>query len=186
MSEMEAIPQTKRTALEMIEHNKPLQEHWMRRLIAVFIDFIPVLAICVVIGIFFKIDIGPFSPLFNSEVAIFWVFYSAIMEYLYGATLGKMLMDLRVQSLKGPLDLYKTILRNLSKIHGLILLIDVIIGMLTEGDPRQRFMDRIAETTVIGAPHYQSPSPEAQEPQGTGNEAAAEGTSLPTPIEPDQ
>ncbi len=186
MSEMEAIPQTKRTALEMMEHNRPLREHWIRRIFAAIIDIIIVFIAGIIIGIILKVGIGPFSPILNGLLALFWVFYASIMEWLYGATIGKKLMGLKVQSLMGPLDLYKTLLRNLSKVHGLILLADTIIGMATEGDPRQRFMDRIAETTVIGAPHYQSPSPEAQEPQGTGNEAAAEGASLPAPIEPDQ
>ncbi len=168
MTEEPEVYQRRPTALDMIEHNKPLQEHWIRRFIAALIDWIIVLIAAGLIGFLFAVGLGPLSLALNALLALFWVFYSAIMEYLYGATIGKMLMDLKVQSLKGPLDLYKTILRNLSKIHGLILLVDLIVGMLTEGDPRQRFLDRIAETTVVGAPHYHSPEPQAQPVQGEG------------------
>ena len=168
MTEEEQLLRPRYTALDMIEHNKPLQEHWIRRFIAALIDWIIVMVTASVIGFFLSVDWGPFSVGLNALLALFWVFYSAIMEYLYGATIGKMLMDLRVQSLKGPLDLYKTILRNLSKVHGVILLIDALVGMLTEGDPRQRFLDRIADTTVIGVPHHHAPEPQVQPVQGEG------------------
>ena len=188
MTEEEQLLRPRYTALDMIEHNKPLQEHWIRRLIAILIDWIIVMIVAGTIGILLAIGLGPFSIGFNALLALFWVFYSAIMEYLYGATIGKMLMDLRVQSLRGPLDLYKTILRNLSKIHGVILLIDALVGMLTEGDPRQRFLDRIAETTVVGAPHHHTPEQQSQPIQGEGmapqqQPVENQNVSLPQPVD---
>jgi ribosomal protein S27AE len=39
-------------------------------------------------------------------------------------------------------------IRNVSKIYWIFLLIDLLVGGLTQGDPRQRFLDRIARTTV--------------------------------------
>jgi uncharacterized RDD family membrane protein YckC len=191
----EEFYQHRPTALDMIEHNKPLQEHWIRRFIAALIDWVIVMVTASIIGFIFAIGLGPFSIGLNALLALFWVFYSAIMEYLYGATIGKMAMDLRVQSLKGPFDLYKAILRNLSKIHGVILLIDVLVGMLTEGDPRQRFLDRIAETTVVGAPHHHQPEAQPQtaldmgqtpQPmQGNLPQPESQNVPLPQPVEHD-
>ena len=181
MTEQAEFYQRRPTALDIIEHNKPLQEHWIRRFIAALIDVVIVFVLATIIGIILAIGLGPFSIIFNAILALFWVFYSAIMEYLYGATIGKMLMNLRVQSLKGPLDLYKTMLRNLSKIHGVLLIIDTVVGMLTEGDPRQRFLDRIAETTVVTVPHHHSP----QESQAVGSEDQ-QNAQLPQPVEHNQ
>ena len=142
------------SALEMIEHNKPLRKHWMARLIAMLLDFIIVAGLGGLIGLFIEGGLHAsmlpeFMILTNIIMALFWVFYSAIMEYAFGFTLGKKVMHLRVQSLKGPLYLWKTILRNISKVQVIVLVIDALVGMATAGDPRQKFLDRIAETTVI-------------------------------------
>ncbi len=137
------------SALEMIEHNKPLRKHWIARLIAAFIDFSVVMLVAGLIGFFIVGGLNNFVIVTNMILAVFWVFYSAIMEYAFGFTLGKKVMHLRVQSLKGPLYLWKTILRNISKVQIIVLVIDALVGMATVGDPRQKFLDRIAETTVI-------------------------------------
>ncbi len=186
MTEEEQMFQRRHTALEMIEHNKPLREHWLRRLLAALIDFIVVLFTASIIGFMMRIGLWVFSPVLNVLLALLWVFYADILEYLYCATLGKMAMNLKVQSLKGPLDLYKTMIRNLSKVWAPFLILDTLVGMLTEGDPRQRFLDRIAETTVTGAPHHQkgfSEPPTSSD--STGITETAEGA-LPRPIEPKQ
>jgi uncharacterized RDD family membrane protein YckC len=85
-------------------------------------------------------------------MGIFWVIYSAVLEgSSWQATLGKKVMSLKVQMLDGSkAPMGKTFMRNISKIFGLILLIDWIIGIATHGpDPRQRYFDRIAGTTVV-------------------------------------
>jgi hypothetical protein len=44
----------------------------------------------------------------------------------------------------------KVLMRNLSKIFWIIFLIDFLIGIATPGpDPRQRYFDRMAGTTVV-------------------------------------
>ena len=43
----------------------------------------------------------------------------------------------------------KIFIRNISKIHLIILLVDTAIGLIIDGDPRQRYLDRIAKTTVV-------------------------------------
>ena len=80
---------------------------------------------------------------------IIWFFYFFILEGISGATLGKRFMNLRVVPTLGEMSIVKSIIRNISKIYWLFFLVDWLIGFVTEGDPRQRFMDRIANTTVV-------------------------------------
>jgi hypothetical protein len=80
---------------------------------------------------------------------IIWFFYFFILEGISGATLGKRFMNLRVVPTMGEMGIVKSIIRNISKIYWLFFLVDWLIGFVTDGDPRQRFMDRIANTTVV-------------------------------------
>jgi uncharacterized RDD family membrane protein YckC len=81
--------------------------------------------------------------------AIFFI-YILILEGVKGKTIGKHLLHLQVVTVDGgPIDISKAIVRNISKINGILLLLDWIVGIATDGDPRQRFMDRIAGTLVI-------------------------------------
>jgi len=110
-----------------------------------------------ILGVVFSLLIG----------VIYWVYF----EGKKGTTPGKHFLKLRVASSTGEMDFGKAFIRNLSKIFGMgltmiifgglgsfglilsliniFLLIDIIIGFVTEGDPRQRFLDRIAGTTVV-------------------------------------
>ena len=152
----EAAVRHKLSALEMMEHNRPLRRHWIARLLAMLIDFVIVLIVSALIGIVIGGEMHTFLIITNIILALFWVFYSAIMEYYFDFTLGKKAMGLKVRSLKGPLLFWKTILRNISKVQIIILVIDTLIGMATGGDPRQRFLDRMANTTVVreGRTHH--------------------------------
>ncbi|MFO7992387.1 MAG: RDD family protein [Thermoplasmata archaeon] len=144
------------TAFDLIGSNKPLQKHWIRRIAAYIIDFF----ISVVIAIllfgalslmaFFVFSLTGASLMpFVFVAGLVQVFYSAILEYTNRRTIGKMLVNLRVETLQYGLDFHETIIRNLSKIQGLLLFLDTMVGMATTGDPRQRFLDRVANTTVI-------------------------------------
>jgi uncharacterized RDD family membrane protein YckC len=136
--------------------------HWVLRLIALIIDSI----ILYVIGwiLYFIVIL----PLFFSGV-LFWQAYaytlflpfiSGILSVLYftffevymSATIGKKVIGLQVQLVKGgdkiPVD--KALIRNISKIHPLLLLLDWIIAIVTPGpDQSQKYTDRIAGTTVV-------------------------------------
>src|SRR6266704_400505 len=111
------------SAFDLIGRNPALQEHWIRRLFAFLIDSV------VVFG-------------------IVWFVYSMLLEGLVGGTIGKKLLSLRVVALDGNLDVVHTIIRNLSKVYWLVFLIDLLLGAATHGDPRQRYFDRLARTTV--------------------------------------
>jgi len=81
---------------------------------------------------------------------IFLFLYAAVLESTWGTTLGKQIMNLKVTKLDGrPATFDRTLLRNLSKIHRLLWIIDVVVGMATVGDPHQKISDRYAGTTVV-------------------------------------
>jgi uncharacterized RDD family membrane protein YckC/ribosomal protein S27AE len=135
------------TAFDLIGHNAALQEHWIRRLFAALIDGI-ILAIVVFI---FNFALNIFGwglfvwPFFGG---LLWWLYSFFFEGIMGATIGKKLISLQVVAVDGLMDLPRAMIRNVSKIYWIFLLIDLLVGGLTQGDPRQRFLDRIARTTV--------------------------------------
>jgi len=155
------------TGLDIIMNNKPLQEHWFRRIVAIIIDSVIFLVIFSILSSMMAL----FAPLlWVVQLSLSWVIlfiYSGIMEGTMGATIGKSVMKLKVVSLKGQLTMSKAFLRNVSKINGLLLFVDLLAGLATEGDPRQRYLDRMMETTVVevgalGEPFQHTPPPPAQ------------------------
>lgn len=150
-----------KTGFERIGHDVNLQEHWIRRIVAIVID-----SIIVGIGawilaevLFFPFRIVGWPSFLASPrnwlqfpfmMGILYVLYFTIAESEYGYTLGKRIMGLKVIRLDGENPtLDKAFIRNISKIYWLLLLLDVIIGLATSGDSRQKYGDRIAGTLVI-------------------------------------
>jgi len=71
------------------------------------------------------------------------------MEYFYGYTVGKRLMKINVRAVRGGFPtLEMCFIRNLSKIHWILLFIDLILGFATPGDPSQKFSDRYTGSIV--------------------------------------
>jgi len=137
------------TGFDLLGKNPALQEHFIKRLIALVVDAVILFVVVFILTLI--ISFGLFVNWLVSSffVGILWVAYSTILEASgSGATLGKRIMNLRVVGIDAPMALDKALIRNISKIHGIFLLIDWIIGLATEGDPRQRYLDRIARTTV--------------------------------------
>ncbi len=143
-------------AIDLIGSNSQLQSHWFRRIIAAIIDSIILWIVSIIIvfaitlvgvlGFWWLIMPGLLSGFF---MGIIMLLYFVILEGMSGATMGKRFMNLKVVSTAGRMDMIKALIRNISKIYWLIILLDWIIGLVTEGDPRQRMMDRIANTTVV-------------------------------------
>ncbi|MFW9996737.1 MAG: RDD family protein [Candidatus Odinarchaeota archaeon] len=81
--------------------------------------------------------------------------YTVALERYFSATIGKKLLKLSVVDVSGiRITWYQAIIRNLSKISGGFLPIDLIIGMILEKqDPsktrKQRGLDILAETIVV-------------------------------------
>jgi uncharacterized RDD family membrane protein YckC/ribosomal protein S27AE len=135
------------SAIDLIGHNPALQDHWFRRLGAAVIDglIVGVVYLLIALPLSFLAFAWYASPLL---FGLIWLLYSMLLETLFGATVGKRLLSLRVVAIDGNLDIMHCVVRNISKIYPLLFLLDVIIGGVTQGDPRQRLFDRLARTTV--------------------------------------
>ncbi|MGD0644803.1 MAG: RDD family protein [Candidatus Bathyarchaeia archaeon] len=143
--------------------------HWLIRLIAYVIDSI---IIGIVAAIIYYIALLPllipsttYFGVTVTGVAPWWAFilllpivfgilellYFMILDSAWGGTIGKRILGLQVQMVKGgkvPFD--KSIIRNISKIFWLFLILDWLIGIVTPGaDRRQKLTDRWAGTTVV-------------------------------------
>lgn len=153
------------TGLDRIGSDRALREHWIHRLIALVVDGIIVsISIGLLLALYrvfsFPLTFSLFIP-FNWFASLFsfpliaglvFILYFSLAEATYGQTLGKRVTGLRVVTAAGArLTLEKAFIRNLSKIHWVLLLLDVVAGLCTRGDPRQKFSDRFAGTTVVGA-----------------------------------
>jgi uncharacterized RDD family membrane protein YckC len=136
--------------------------HWLSRFLAFVIDSIIIGIVAYVIyyfvilsllwsgGWWFWFGWGFYLVLFFL-MGILELLYFAVMEASYGATLGKKVFGLQVQMVNGSKVTFdKAFIRNVSKIFGLFLLLDWILGIVTSGpDQRQKYTDRIAGTTVV-------------------------------------
>ncbi|MFB3891434.1 MAG: RDD family protein [Phycisphaerae bacterium] len=100
-----------------------------------------------------------------------WVAYGIVMEYFYGATVGKMLLRLCVVGEDGKRPgLRGVLLRNLTKIIELatgIPIILVLVPMLTRY--RQRLGDILARTCVVDATTLPAPGQGGQEDDDSRN-----------------
>jgi len=64
-------------------------------------------------------------------------------------TFGKYLVGLEVRSLRGPMTFAKAAVRNIPKLFWFAFpFLDTIAGLLVDGDPRQRWSDKVLGTTV--------------------------------------
>ena len=145
--------------------------HWLLRLIALIIDSIIIGIIAGIIYFFVIISLiasggfwffwGPFL-LLGLLLGVLELLYFMFMDASYGATLGKRVLGLQVQTINGgKITFGQAFIRNISKIHGLLLLLDWIIGVATAGhDNRQKYTDRLAGTTVVSVRQaFASPPP---------------------------
>ncbi|MFQ6068769.1 MAG: RDD family protein [Candidatus Bathyarchaeia archaeon] len=150
------------TGFERIGRDSRLQDHWIRRLVAFIIDSIILaigtLIIAAIVAMPFIIMAAAtglpwfvFNPFtFPFFAGVLSVLYFALLESYYGWTFGKRIMNLKTIDLGGqkpPLDV--AFIRNISKIYWILVLMDVVIGLATPGDPHQKVSDRMAGTTVV-------------------------------------
>lgn len=139
-----------------------------RRAVAFLIDMLPfvVLFLGFMVGDWEEVSKAALSALAGEEVGAFYVaslfalggyaVYSFIMELLFGATLGKMAMRLRVVGTEGRKPTVREVaLRNISKVPELSSLVLLVFIVLTRY--RQRLGDKIAWTAVIDATYLPLP-----------------------------
>jgi len=134
------------TGFDYLSQDKHLQEHWLKRFIAIVIDslivYVPLMLLGTVIG-------APYVFTgFFSGVALF--VYSFLLESAVGGTIGKMAFHMKAVPLHGTMSPSQAMLRNLSKVFVLFLFLDWVLGMAVDTrDPRQKWMDQVAHTSVI-------------------------------------
>jgi uncharacterized RDD family membrane protein YckC len=170
------------STVEAISGDQRLQDHWISRVVAAVIDGVITWLVAVIgcVPLIIVANLALVGWVSGAVLPFVWglvyVIYSAVMESSRGSTVGKRMMRLRVLPISGEMTFDRGLKRNISKIHFVALLIDVLVGYLTEGDPRQRYLDRVAGTTVVFdeptpmAPYTPQPPPP---PQYAPSQAAA-------------
>jgi uncharacterized RDD family membrane protein YckC len=145
------------TVIDSFANDRQLQEHWIKRLIAYLIDSVIVgIIAAILLGIFF------FPVLFSNPASfanlvtfpfgmgLIYILYFPFAESMYGFTLGKNLMGLKVVTKSGEKpSIDKSFIRNISKIHWVLLLLDLIAGLLTSTNFKEKYTDKIAGTTIV-------------------------------------
>jgi uncharacterized RDD family membrane protein YckC len=97
-------------------------------------------------------------------LALLWVAYYALLEGLFGATLGKRLAGLRVTDLEGrQINRQAAILRNVARLLDVLPFLYLLGGILTlTSRQHQRLGDRLARTLVVpGSAVISPPLPRA-------------------------
>ena len=136
------------------------QSLWALRLFAYFLDlvFVGVLSFLLSVFAFVPLLVGSLFgdnwswrgvwalPLY---LGLAQIVYSVVLELLYGATFGKQILGLMVLSNKGGRpSLFGVVLRNLSKAHWVLLLIDFVAGVFPSHVPRDKYLDKLSGTYV--------------------------------------
>ena len=145
------------TAAERIGRDPFLQQHWIKRIIAIVIDsiIVGIATTIVMVAVFFPLFLANPIWFFNwlsfpFVMGLIYILYFTITESNYGCTIGKGIVNLKVVAVGGGLpSLESAFIRNISKIYWILLILDVIGGFFTATDPHQKYSDRIAHTTVV-------------------------------------
>ena len=153
-----------KTGFDLLRDDKTVQNHWAKRIVAFIIDTV---IVAVVVSILVVIAAVPFLmgaafqpgfPLafptwglwFGGIIPFVILAYFVVAEALYGRTLGKEMMGLKVERVDGKrMDLWSSFVRNISKIHPVLLLLDLLVGLGMHGETSQKFSDRYIGTKVV-------------------------------------
>jgi uncharacterized RDD family membrane protein YckC len=138
------------TGFDYIGQDKALQQHWLKRFVAILLDaiivYVPTVVFISVIGGRY-VSAGLLS-------GVFLFLYSGLFDFAIGGTVGKLLMRMKAVSMKGSLTFSQALMRNATKVFAPLLLIDWVIGMAVDThDPRQKWTDQLAHTSVIVHDH---------------------------------
>lgn len=136
------------TGFDYLSHDKTLQEHWLRRVVALLIDGV---VIYIPASIFMSlIGFAWLGLIVISIESILFFFYCSLFDYYIGGTLGKMLLRLKAVAITGKMNLAQALMRNVTKVVPPLLVIDWVIGMAIDtNDPRQKWTDQLARTSVM-------------------------------------
>ncbi len=149
------------SGIDALTKDQKAQEYWVERLVAYIIDVIIIavvlFAITVIIAIPFFLtggfaSWGFFFGGFALLAGIAYILYFTISEATSGSTIGKRIFRLKVVSKAGSSPNFgESFIRNISKIHPLLLLLDVIIGLAVTKGYQQKYSDHIMGTSVVKA-----------------------------------
>ena len=129
-----------------MDYDKHLKNIWVRRILAALIDFFITIAIVIIFDEF----IIHLTYLYLSIMqGVVWYFYSSIFDAINGKTPGKYLFKIRAVAFIGDLSISRAFLRNLTKLNVILVIADAVAGLSTEGDPRQRYTERVIDSLVI-------------------------------------
>ncbi len=136
------------TGFDYLGRDKSLQEHWLRRFVAIVIDWMIIFIPLNILGWILGSALFGFIWLSLDNVVFF--VYCAMFDVVVGGTVGKMLLGLKSVSVSGKMDVAQALMRNITKIFVPLLLIDWIVGMAIDTkDPRQKWTDSLVNTSVI-------------------------------------
>jgi uncharacterized RDD family membrane protein YckC len=135
--------------LKNVGHNHSFQEHWITRFLAVGLDYIILLFATGIVKDLVFAD-WSFSLInFLLMMGALAFLYFVITETIFGYTLGKRIFDLKVVTENGDKPSFRNVfIRNISKIVFVFLILDVIGSWFTAENLHQRYIDKIAHTTV--------------------------------------
>lgn len=134
------------SGFDLIGHNRTFQIHWAKRVVAFFIDLAAIFA---PLWSFLYLQ-GVRQPVVYGLLGGFVLYaYSTFAESIFRCTVGKFIVGLEVRSMRGPMSLAKAAVRNFPKLFWFAFpLLDTLAGLVVDGDPRQRWSDKILGTTV--------------------------------------
>lgn len=135
------------TGFDLIGRSRTFQVHWLKRVAAFVIDTLTVFA-------------PTWSFLYSDGVRAPWVYaiygglflytYSVAAEAVFHRTPGKYIVGLEVRANRGRVTFAQAAVRNIPKVFWFVFpILDTLAGLVVEGDPRQRWCDKILGTTVV-------------------------------------
>lgn len=141
-------PGERATLLDYLRHYEGLRVHWAKRFIGILLDSIFVVAPVYVILFVMEWWMG--WVWFTAVAGVVLFLYSAFFESAMGGTIGKGAVGLKVICVSGKLELSNALIRNVTKIFALLLLLEFVATLVVQTtDSHQRYMDRLARTTVV-------------------------------------
>jgi len=135
--------------LKKVLHNFSFQEHWITRFLAIGLDYVVLIFVTgLVKDLVFTYWSFSVIDYFLMMGAISFLYF-IITESIFGYTLGKRIFSLKVVTVNGNKPSFKKVfIRNISKIVFVFLILDVIGSCFTAKNLHQRYVDKIAHTTV--------------------------------------
>lgn len=138
------------TGFDYLSQDKVLQQHWLKRFVALLIDFAIIYTPIWFVGA--ALGYPYLFPGFFSGVALF--VYAFLFESAVGGTVGKIILRMKAVPLRGAMSPSQAMIRNLSKVFPVLLFLDWVVGMAVDTrDPRQKWTDQVAHTSVISYDH---------------------------------